>query len=241
MSSKPVRKLDLLRDCNDQGIPPADFMGTFCQRCRNPECVNAGWAGSSWSGRMATQVDRLLTFPSFANPDDPRFERLRDLEFRQVEAPIVWNPSDPWAGPSVHLVDPERKTSHSQDVEEAIKSLAETRVKKAPESPGNPVPETRPEPSPQPSPVQAPVAERTSAPKHYVLDTLPAVPQVQAPTPTQRVVNTPFPEEGVMLDGGPLPTPQVKEEIDPWAIKPGGDAVKVPVGARVRMGGNPKK
>jgi len=39
-------KQDLLATCNDRGVPPAEFKGFFCSRCRNPSCINAGWEAS---------------------------------------------------------------------------------------------------------------------------------------------------------------------------------------------------
>ena len=64
------------------------------------------------------------------------------------------------------------------------------------------------------------------------------------PAPPASFGNTPFPEEGAMIDGGPIPEPfrpptpaprpaPKTAPIDPWS--PAGPKV-VPLGARVKMG-----
>jgi len=45
MSKQPVRKLDLLKACNDRDLPTTVFKGTFCRSCSNAKCVNAGRPG----------------------------------------------------------------------------------------------------------------------------------------------------------------------------------------------------
>ena len=83
-----ARHLDLLGGCNDRGAPMGEFKSTFCQRCRNPDCIHAKWAGSTWVDRIGTQVDRLLVNPHQANPNDPRFESVRRPSFLTLEPPI---------------------------------------------------------------------------------------------------------------------------------------------------------
>ena len=80
--TKPQRETrNLLSECNNLGLSPQEFMDTFCRRCRNYTCTNAGWADSAWEYRMRTQVDRLFDERLEADPDDPRYERVREAQF----------------------------------------------------------------------------------------------------------------------------------------------------------------
>jgi len=235
MNNRLDRKLDLLQDCNDQGVPPREFMALFCKRCRNGGCVNSGWSESAWSDRIATQVNRLLTNPNFADPNDPNFKEVRSLEFRQVEEPLIIRGGDPWSGPTVHLATPARQVNTISEVENAISALSEARGKPPPRV----VEVSEPEPprvvreAPPTQPTQ-PVTRPRENPRHYVVDT---------PNPKLgREVNTAFPGEGIMLDGSPPPPVGVDPSgVDPWAPSLITGPKKVAVGARIRMGEGPKK
>lgn len=209
-------KLDLLKECNDQRVPPRDFMQTFCVRCRNRDCVNAGWAGSTFEERVSTQVERLLTHPIMARPEDTKFDPLRAMHFVEVPQSVVLRRrADPWAGPGVYLSEPDPHTVATPSVEDAVAKLAEARGKRPPMVSVEVEPELPVEAPPQPTP---PV-------------------QVQAqPTPPPRPsVNTEFPEEGVMLGGGtPTPPRERLAPSDPWAPKPKVNVV--PAGAKIKMG-----
>lgn len=234
-------KLDLLRDCNDQQIPPREFMGIFCNRCRNASCVNAGWSGGKWVDRMATQVDRLLSHPNFADPTADKFDPLRSLDFREVsEAIVLRTKADPWAGPQeVHLADPGVETSANRAVEDAVRALSASRTGVEPPPP--PPPKADPEP---PAVPEAPPLRKN--PSHFQSSD-PVPPPQTSPSPPQRVavpiaermVNTPFPQGGVMIDGS---TPVPSHTVDPWApapsaATPSGKPTRVSVGAKVKMGG----
>lgn len=64
-----------------QPTTPETFSQSFCRLCRNQECSRSGGSGSKWLQRMSTQEDRLLLHPRFADPDDPRFKHLREIDF----------------------------------------------------------------------------------------------------------------------------------------------------------------
>lgn len=209
-------KRDLFDGCNDQRVPPAEFKEMFCKRCRNQECVNAGWATATFDERVRTQVDRLLINPHQARPEDTRFNSIRAMNFVEVAAAIALaRRADPWAGPGVHLAEPDPETAKSQVVEEAVSKLAEARGRKPPAPTAIAVEEEKPEllspppaPAPPPPPVKPPVSPR---------------------------VNTDFPEEGMMIGGGPTPTPGVAAPpTDPWAPKPKQNVVAR--GAKIKMG-----
>ena len=74
---------DFWNECFDPTVkmPPKDFERTFCRVCRNPQCERSAGSRDPWAQRMATQVDRLLVNPKFADPNDPQFKDIRDLDF----------------------------------------------------------------------------------------------------------------------------------------------------------------
>jgi hypothetical protein len=235
------QKLDLLAGCNDQHLPPREFMGIFCKRCRNAACVNAGWSGGLWVDRMATQVDRLLVNPNFADPRDSKFDPLRELNFREIsEALVLRTKADPWGGPEVHLADPTEGTSANRSVEDAVRALSASRMGAAPPA----LIEAAPPPTPAPVVPEPPPARRNPS---YFLDEAapepvkPAAPAKPAPTPPDaHAVNTPFPEEGVMIGGPPTTPMRSGPAVDEWAppvADPSKKALKVAVGARVKMTG----
>ena len=215
-------KPDLLNECNDQRIPPRDFKETFCKRCRNQNCANAGWSSSSFEERVRTQVDRLLTHPLQAQPDDPRFDHVRAMHFVEVAAAIaIARRADPWAGPGVHLAEPDPETAKSQVVEDAVSKLAEARGRRLPT-----VIAIQEEVPVEETPVGETPVEEPSPP--------PPPPPVRKPLPVSLGINTDFPEEGVMIGGG---SPKVMTPMseDPWAPKPKVNVV--PRGAKIKMGG----
>ncbi len=216
-------KPDLLDECNDQKVPPRDFKETFCKRCRNQNCVNAGWASASFDERVRTQVDRLLVNPLQARPEDTRFDPIRAMHFVEVAAAIsLARRADPWAGPGVHLAEPDPEMAKSQVVEEAVSRLAEARGKK-------------------PAPTVISVEEEKPLPEPPVVEVAPVTPPPAKPVVVAPVamINTDFPDEGVMIGGGPVTPPkmgvsQTRPEVDPWAPKPKENVV--PRGAKIRMG-----
>lgn len=244
MSNRLGKQLDLLQDCNDQHVPPKEFMGIFCKRCRNGDCVNAGWAESTWGDRIATQLSRLILNPNFADPSDSTFDPVRDLDFRQVTEPLVVS-GDPWAVPQVHLADLERQTNRNTEVEIAVRRLNENResslkVEPQVQAPAPQVHVITQEPPKPPPPVNTSQGPVRPNPRHYSTE---APPTETLPVPAPREVNTSFPMEGLMLDGSPpsAPTPASVTGEDPWAAPAGPKVRKVAVGARVRMGEEPKK
>lgn len=221
-------KSDLFEGCNDQRVPPAEFKEMFCKRCRNQDCVNAGWASASFDERMRTQVDRLLINPRQARPEDTQFDPLRAMHFVEVAAAIVLaRRADPWAGPGVHLAEPDPATVTSQMVEDAVSKLAEARGRKptAPTLIGVEVDvavAVEPELQPPPRVESAPTRPRDSL----------ALPVAKSPT---LGVNTDFPDDGVMIGGGPLSPSRSSTSVpDPWAPQPKMNVV--PRGAKIKMG-----
>lgn len=211
-------KQNLLAGCNDQQVPINDFKQTFCVRCRNNTCVNAGWAKSTFEERISTQVERLLVNPQRARPEDTRFDPLRAMHFMEIPAAIaIARGKDPWLGPVVHLADPPLVTATSQVVEDAVSKLAEVRGQR-PRAP------TDISINVEDTPIHQPLVEDQ--------------PKVSAP-PVMKppAINTDFPEDGVVLGGSSsqMGSTSVKPEVDPWAPKAKMNIV--PRGAKIKMGG----
>jgi hypothetical protein len=155
---------------------------------------------------VQTQVDRLLVNPLQARPEDSRFDPVRALRFVEVAAAIALaKREDPWAGPGVHLADPPPEVSTSRMVEEAVSKLAVVQGKEPPVTVEPPVEVAVPVPQP-------PLVDPQSGP----------------------LMNTDFPEEGVMIGGSTPPVPVKKTEADPWAPK--AKVTVVPRGTKIRMG-----
>ena len=233
MAPPGVRKLDLFQECNDQHVAAKDFMAAFCNRCKNPQCVHAGWSVSSWSERMATQVDRLLNYPLIADPKDPKWENIRKIHFMEPEPSLTLR--DPWAGPEVHLARLENQRTTSDLVDHAVSVLTGNLNLVAKDVPRVTVPEPV---------ISEPVVSNAPTTMQPV-DTVPVTekPVVSPPkTPLVHMdMNTRFPDVGVMVGGGAAPgvltkPQQSAQAIDPWAPK----TVKgklVPPGAKIKMGG----
>jgi hypothetical protein len=148
------------------------------------------------------------------------------MHFVEVAAAIsIARRADPWAGPGVHLADPDPETVKSQVVEDAVSRLAEARGRKVP-APLAVAVETE-------EPIHQPLME-SSPDSHLVESSTPIAPsRVREPKDAVApvAINTEFPEEGVMI-GGATPR-QAIPETDPWAPKP--KEVVVQRGARIRM------
>ena len=77
---------DFWGDCFDPsvGMSPNQFTETFCNRCMNQACGRSAAEGTSWFHRVSTQEDRLFVHPNFADPRDPRFRDIANLDFKSA-------------------------------------------------------------------------------------------------------------------------------------------------------------
>ena len=109
---------DFLEGCNDQRIPTNEFMDLFCKRCRNRDCVHAGWAVDRFSTRIATQEERMFN-PERADPKLPKYAQIIAADFRdmlaQAMALEVSEKRGDWEIPEIPVLD---------GVEEAVKMSA---------------------------------------------------------------------------------------------------------------------
>jgi hypothetical protein len=208
--------------CYDGRSNPQEFERMFCRRCRNPDCVRAGWSKDLFGERVISQRSLLLQ-PQEADPADPRYRRIRGMDFPDLLREAVRLESadarGDWTlpGEAVHLapIPREMAPDESEDlVEKAARAL-------------------RKEQDP-PDPLDSPPPESEDGPGHPVPVGGHPVPSGGHPVPPGFVPphNTESPREGLMVGGGePEPAPP---EDDPWTPKK-----KTPVvqpGATIKMG-----
>lgn len=236
-------KRNLLNECNTLGMTPQEFMQTFCRRCRNYTCTNAGWADSAWEARMRTQVDRLFEERIESDPNDPRYEEVRAAEFPSlIREAIKLNLADErgdWSIPSDADVskkmrvkadeinfappadeDPDEGTSSKvDDALEALTGRRPDRSKVRDEMPKGFIPAPEGDSEPEPEPIEE--SEATPEPE--------STPEPPGKThPPQRQRNNAPDQTGKMI-GGPT-----QEPSDPWAVPKKPENV-VDVGATVTM------
>ena len=114
---------DLFVECNEGGLmSPPEFERTFCNQCKNRECVRAGWAFTQWDRRILTQADRLLVNPNIvAQSESSRWEGISDIVgFQEPQVIEVWGvPNNPSDTPPliVSETDEEEDTIPAQPVE----------------------------------------------------------------------------------------------------------------------------
>lgn len=83
-------KSDFLHEClSDPALEPVTkdgpeaFMEKACRVCRNVMCVrNPTESDNPWLERMRVQKAKLLDHPEFADISDPRFDHLRNIDWK---------------------------------------------------------------------------------------------------------------------------------------------------------------
>ena len=111
-----------------------DLRQSFCVNCRNPECGYASPFANPWEERMATQVDRLLTNPRFADTLDPKWSYLKEMDFPDLFRKSVRlhlaNKRGDWSLPTTAEVDAamgvapdSSRTQQDDTVEKAVQAL----------------------------------------------------------------------------------------------------------------------
>lgn len=132
---------DFFIECNEKGMmSPPEFERTFCNQCKNRQCVRAGWAFSNWDKRILSQVDRLLINPNIAHKSESsRWEGVEDFErFNEPSVIEVWGvPQTP-----IQIADSVREeddTIPAPPVEpEPIEDIGEEDTLEPPPSPSPP-------------------------------------------------------------------------------------------------------
>jgi hypothetical protein len=201
---------DLINECMSdlKTTDMAAFTMTFCERCRQPGCHRAKWAGDKFGARVATQFDRLLR-PEQADPTSSRYEHLVDFQNMMQEAMRleISDRRGDWEIPG----DIKEVTSRVQVPRHMLYQEPEEDVLEPPKA--VPLPPQAPEGIPA---TVAPVSKMGAA-------------QIQPGAPR----NTPqAPAGGIMIGGA---TPPAKAPVmDPWAVKSTVQVVKP--GATIKMG-----
>lgn len=229
---------DLIGECNEQGASPQEFQEMFCQRCKNPECYRAAWGDSLFSQRVATQADRLLHNPRFADPNDSKYDNIRALHFKDmIEQAMRLEIADrrgDWQVPEINITDGRQQVAPldtTRVVDDAVRRLATAQGKKPPaladpllDSPDVPVSQGEPLPTPLP-------------------------PAAQSPPRPMTPINTPVSAGGIMVGSASpyrmqvepepsrIPGREVAAEVqaDPWAAPDRPPDQVVDPGATIRL------
>ena len=64
---------DFIQECNQFELTSKAFERVWCVRCQNDSCARTESNHSSWSSRMATQVNDIFNNPKRADPKDPEY------------------------------------------------------------------------------------------------------------------------------------------------------------------------
>lgn len=235
-------------------MPPKEFEQRFCRVCKNQECHRAGWGESQWVQRMSTQVDRLLDNPNFADPRDPQFRHIREHDFPDLLREAI----------RIEIVDQRNDWSVPTDID-VMTSISEKGIKSELTDSSTAQEEKEGQKRSPEKPIETVGSDQEST-EINLRDKL-----TSQQTESDRQINpqekkgvslytnTPFPKEGLMIDGSTpvqrtnLNTPQISPEssqtvrqpsrftLDSWSspelTKPKNIVKK---GARIQMSGTPK-
>lgn len=211
-----ARRLDFLKECNDQQVPLEDFRLQFCVRCVQPECSRSKHGTSKFDQRVATWEERLFTDVPRMESTDPRYLGIQGKMFKMFSLPVQQaGVKSDWMDPR-DLVEPTPEPHvPPPEEEEALPEEA--------------IPPTEPEIPMVPEPVAPPFAAVSVQP--------PVKATTSKLSPALLRMNTPT-QSGRMLAGN-VPPPPKDAWAGPTAPKPTQDgAVIVKRGATVRLGGN---
>ena len=115
---KPTK--DFFIECNEGGLmSPPECERTFCNQCKNRECVRADWAFTKWDRRILTQSDRLLVNPNIiAQNKSSRWDGISNFEgFQEPQVIEVWGVSEKPSDTPPLIVSEEEDTVPAQPVE----------------------------------------------------------------------------------------------------------------------------
>lgn len=234
---------DLLEDCISDLLAPGQnrdykaFQDTFCLRCRNSNCRHARWVDDRFSARVATQPDRFFN-PTIIAGNSPKYADLKDFgdNLREAMRLEIADKRGDWEVPDVPIVDGKVENtslSTTDVVDDAVRQLARSKGNKEPDLPDSRkavadefVKETQE--------LMEEDSEHCENPLSSDSDDSPPTPSKPLPGPYP-LGNTPAPETGLMVGGGPVPptppSPTVQE--DDWTPKP--QERKIQPGATIKM------
>lgn len=238
---------DFWKECYlDQKISPKEFQQRFCAVCKNQECHRAEWGESRWLQRVSTQEDRLLTNPNFADPRDPKYRHIREHDFpsllrEAIRIEVIEQKAD-WSIPTEADITA-AVSEKGVNVHSELPLSSPTQDEKCPKSETPEIPQESVGVGDGENPkkfVESEPSEKEK-PKSEIKPTQKKV--------TKLFTNTPFPKEGLMVDGTkPLTQKQDSSQqsvrqpsrftLDSWTSpevsKPKNIVKK---GARIQMGG----
>jgi hypothetical protein len=87
MAKKDINRRDFTDKCLSEmsaGKSETLLRDTFCIRCQNRECSRSEFANSLWESRIRTQEGRFFEHPNFADIDDPRYEFVKKMNFKDL-------------------------------------------------------------------------------------------------------------------------------------------------------------
>lgn len=112
MARKEVNRRDLTDKCLSEmpaGKSETLLRDTFCVRCQNKECSRSEFANSLWESRIRTQEGRFFEHPNFADIDDPRYEFVKKMNFKDlIDKAIMYEVSSKnmsWKIPTKQEID----------------------------------------------------------------------------------------------------------------------------------------
>ena len=138
------KKRDLFEGCNEPGSRwftpnPIEFQKAFCRICRNEECIRAQGATTPWHHRMENQMDNLFLNPHFSDLSTDAHKQLAGQLFndlrQKAERLEIARQNQDWEIPEgpTDGFDRVAATQATDDVDAAIKALAEAKGNVAPE------------------------------------------------------------------------------------------------------------
>jgi hypothetical protein len=175
---------------------------------------------------MSSQEDRLLDNPIFADSEDPSFNHIREVDFpdllKQAIRLEIASKNNDWEIPTEKVV--------TKRVESERLNSSPNLDKIKPRSKEHGIGEDG-------------TSQTILKSSDELTEKVPSVgPPLPSNThPVRFMGNTPFPSEGVMLDGSvPLEVEpnRVNQPEDPWALKPKDRKVKT--GVTITLGGSKK-
>jgi len=141
---RATKKRDLFEGCNEPGSQwftpnPAEFQKAFCRICRNEECIRAQGAKTPWHHRMENQMDNLFLHPQFSDLSTDAHKQLAGQLFNDLRAKAerleIARQNQDWEIPEgpTDGFDRVAASQATDDVDAAIKALAEAKGNVAPE------------------------------------------------------------------------------------------------------------
>lgn len=191
-----INKQDLLEGCISDISGPGGkrdyraFQETFCNRCRNPECVHAKWAADKFSARVITQVDRIFNPDQVASIQDPKYAQIPDF-INVLQEAIRLESADRLGDWSIPEDPIPFRPEPVQEVEDLAQKMEEALSEPEPEEP---------ESEPEEPPVSVP----------FEMPPVMVIPQQK---------NTSV-KDGIMIGGDPIPQKKPVAKDDPWAPTP---------------------